>query len=243
MKMKKILYYSFILILLSGCNSNTNETGKITEESNNQNSALIKEITSSDSITSCNQYHHDRFNIRDINLIDLNSKAIEFLEYGKIDNDRSVKDSLLCLSIMCFDIMIEIDSNHRNAYINKSIAYSELGNYLKSIETLHALKSIKKDYPESSFRIGIMYEKMGNDSLAMEYYKSAYNEYTEYLPTTNATASDDINFEFLFLLFMGKDKAIERLEKKISESPNNLTYITLKRSFSEFDRKTFIDEF
>lgn len=182
-------------------------------------------------------------NSQEINIEILNDKTIQFLEQGKNSNISSIKDSLFNRAIYYASEILKIDSTFIPAYINMSVAYTALKKYKEAIKVLSTLRKHIPIFPEATFRMGIISEKMGNDSVAKDYYLKAFIEYKNYLNSPYATAADEINFEFLYLLLEGKDNAVKRIQKKLESSPDNPTYSYLLKTFKEFNRDDYIKNY
>lgn len=239
--MKNTTYYSLILLsLLIGCTSNK-ENDTSSKRNNKKELKHVQETVNNNSLDY--SFKYEEIDFQKIDLYELNEMAVIFLEQGKFESIQHIKDSLLGLSLLYSERIIERDSSFVYAYINKSAAYSEIKSYESAIEVLLMLKRLAPIYPDATFRMGIISEKIGNDSSAYGYYQRAFIEYQDYFATPNATAADDINFEFLYLLLEGKAKAINRLDEKLKSSPNNPTYLMLKKNFQEFNRKEYISDF
>ncbi|MGE4287374.1 MAG: tetratricopeptide repeat protein [Salinivirgaceae bacterium] len=239
--MRNIIYFIFILLFfLVSCLNNKEQDNKTKQEINEkvQNKQEPVNEINTDYLSSTKNIDFQK-----IDLYELNKMTVRLLEQGKFESKLSVKDSLFRLAVLYSSKIIERDSTFIYAYVNKSVAYTGLKKYNNAIDILSSVKKQISVYPDATFRMGIISEKMGNDSIAQNFYKKAFDEYQEYLISPNATAADDINFEFLYLLLEGKGKALKRIEGKLKSSPNNQTYLTLAKNFQEFNREEYIKNF
>ncbi|MDV7392537.1 hypothetical protein RZS08_14320, partial [Arthrospira platensis SPKY1] len=123
----------------------------------------------------------------------LNDKAVKLLQKSQNSNyNLQRKDSLLKEALVYLDLVIKKDSNFYNAYLNKSAVYRGLGQYDNAIKALDELLHRKK-YPEAIFVLGLINEKQGNQKLANQKYKEAYDAYLEYVKSPLSTARDEMN--------------------------------------------------
>lgn len=173
----------------------------------------------------------------------LNDKAIKLLQKSQNSNyDLQRKDSLLKEALVYLDLAIKKNSSFYNAYLNKSAVYRGLGQYDNAIKALDELLHRKK-YPEAIFVLGIIYEKQGNQKLANQKYKEAYDAYLEYVKSPLSTARDEMNKDYVLLFLEGKEKALQRINQKLKEDPGNTSLLTDKSIIEQFNREEFISSF
>ncbi len=175
-----------------------------------------------------------------IDVIALNNKAVKLLQESQQDNyNLKRKDTLLREALTNLNMAIKRDSNYYNAYLNKYAVYCEMRQYKKAITTLEELLT-REEYPDAIFFIGLMYEKQGNQKLANQKYKDAYDAYLEQMRTPFSTAKDEMKMYHVLLFLEGKEKVLERINIKLKDNPENTNLLAYKRLVEQFNREEFI---
>lgn len=226
MKNIGLFFLAVVLICFSCKNTNTKEsqTEQIQRESNTKDLSFYTDTSNLD-------------------IFVLNDKAVKLLQKSQNSNyNLQRKDSLLKEALVYLDLAIKKDSNFYNAYLNKSAVYRGLGQYDNAIKALDELLHRKK-YPEAIFVLGLINEKQGNQKLANQKYKEAYDAYLEYVKSPLSTARDEMNKDYVLLFLEGKEKALQRINQKLKEDPGNTSLLTDKSIIEQFNREEFISSF
>jgi len=226
MKNIGLFYLAVVLICFSCKNSNTKESQ--TEQI--QRESYTKDLS----------FYTDTSNL---DIFILNDKAVKLLQKSQNSNyNLQRKDSLLKEALVYLELAIKKDSNFYNAYLNKSAVYRGLGQYDSAINALDELLHRKK-YPEAIFVLGLINEKQGNQKLANQKYKEAYDAYLEYVKSPLSTTRDEMNKDYVLLFLEGKEKALQRINQKLKEDPGNTSLLTDKSIIEQFNRDEFISSF
>lgn len=226
MKYIGLFFLAVVLICFSCKNTNTKEsqTEQIQRESNTKDLSFYTDTSNLD-------------------IFVLNDKAVKLLQKSQNSNyNLQRKDSLLKEALVYLDLAIKKDSNFYNAYLNKSAVYRGLGQYDNAIKALDELLHRKK-YPEAIFVLGLINEKQGNQKLANQKFKEAYDAYIEYEKSPLSTARDEMNKDYVLLFLEGKEKALQRINQKLKEDPGNTSLLTDKSIIEQFNREEFISSF
>jgi tetratricopeptide (TPR) repeat protein len=162
--MKKYLFYLFTLIIgVSACKSNSFDT----PESHNvkgKQGGVKKEIS--------NPNYNNKQTKFSIEVLKLNEQAVLLINEGdEISYQKAIK---------LLDKAISLDTMYYVAYTNKAGVLTSLGKYREAIDVYtHIITKIKADYPEVLAMLGMLCEKIGEKTIANEYYEKAINEYTD----------------------------------------------------------------
>jgi len=226
MKNIGLLFLAVLLVCFSCKNKNTEE---------NQIEQAQRESNTKDL-----SFYTDTSNI---DIFVLNDNAVKLLQKSQQSNyDLQRKETLLKEALIYLNLAIKNDSNFYNAYLNKSAVYRGLGQYENAIKALDVLLS-RENYPEAIFVLGLIHEKQGNQKLANQKYKEAYEAYLEYMKSPLSTARDEMNKDYVLLFLEGKEKALQRINQKLKEDPGNTSLLTDKSIIEEFNREEFISSF
>ncbi len=226
MKNIGLLFLAVLLVCFSCKNKNTkeNQIEQAQRESNTKDLSFFTDTSN-------------------LNIFVLNDNAVKLLQKSQQSNyDLQRKDTLLKDALIYLNLAIKKDSNFYNAYLNKSAVYRGLGQYENAIKALDVLLS-RKNYPEAIFVLGLIHEKQGNQKLANQKYKEAYDAYLEYIKSPLSTARDKMNKDYVLLFLEGKEKVLQRINQKLKEDPGNTTLLTDKNIIEQFNRKEFISSF
>lgn len=224
MKLIISIIVAILLTSLFSCDFNAKTNSKQINSST--------EILSNDSI------------VEDLSVGEINEIISQIMRESKKSYiDYLEKDSLLNKALLYCQIAKKKDSLFHYSYLNKANILRYQGDYKKSIEELSSLLSIKENYPEALFTIGLIYEKIGERDLAIEYYKKALISYNEYLKLPESTAMDEANRKMLLIFIEGKEKALIRIAQEIKENPDDRDILIDKNIIEEFDREAFFKSF
>ncbi len=159
--MRKYIFY--ISILISGIACKNNDSPEV-HNIMGKDGGITKEL-----------YHHKQSNMQanfSAKVIKLNEQATLLINKR---NETSYHEAIKLL-----DEAIRIDTTYFMAYSNKAVVLTRLGKYHEAINIYKYLTTnIKPDYPEAFTMLGMLYDKIGKNSLAKEYYKKAIQKYSD----------------------------------------------------------------
>lgn len=123
-------------------------------------------------------------------------------------------------AIKLLDSAINIDSMYYPAYADKAIILTRLGKYNEAIIIYrHIVTNIKPDYPEILTELGMLNDKIGEISIAKEYYEKAIKKYSDRIEK-NEDVMDMVNRAHLNYI-LDKQKGLNEIDSLIKVYPKN----------------------
>jgi tetratricopeptide (TPR) repeat protein len=140
---------------------------------------------------------------------------------------RSMNEEDSRKAISLLDEAIKIDSNYFTAYWNKLCLQSQLKQYDKAIETGKQILKLKKA-PYYYFIIATFYYRMGDTTLANDYFKKTLTVCDKVLDTMSkknkATYEVVIMNKSVSLIFLGQQEEGNKVLKQFYDSLTDSTY-------------------
>lgn len=116
--------------------------------------------------------------------------------YDKIGQTQKAKE--------CFECCIALDPYDYVTYNDLGSLYETQEEYDKALELVEQSLSIHPTYGRALFNMGVIYHRLGNDTLAMEYYHRAIDEFdSPYL---------FLNMSAIYIAWKEYEEAIEVLD-------------------------------
>jgi tetratricopeptide (TPR) repeat protein len=139
-------------------------------------------------------------------------------------------------AMMLLDSSIATDTEFHIAYIEKTGLYCRMKQYDKAISLLkEILLKFEAMRPENQFLLGVIYQKTGDSTLALEQYKNAAASYSSrYLE--NGEILDLLSYAKATYVF-DKNRGIEIIDSIINKALNPL----LKMQIIEYKRVEMIE--
>jgi tetratricopeptide (TPR) repeat protein len=164
----------------------------------------------------------------------LNEKAALLVNDG---NELSYLEAIKLL-----DKAIRIDSTYHMAYANKASVLAKLGMHIEAIHLYkYLVDSIYPDYLEIYPMIAMLYEKIGEDSIAKEYYKMAIHKYSERI-IDKKEIFDMINKAHLVYI-LNNQKGLNEIDSLINVYPTNDELLMYKEyMFIGYDHEKYLEE-
>jgi tetratricopeptide (TPR) repeat protein len=169
-----------------------------------------------------------------IEVIKLNYQATLLVQ------QRNESSYLKAISLL--DKAIEIDSSFHTAYASKADVLCKLGKHNEAIDLYNYIVTyIKPEYPEIYSMLGMLYEKIGNEPKAYEFYEIAIRQYSDRI-RINGNILDMVNKAFINYI-IDKNEGLKEIDSLILAYPNNIELPMYKEyMFLQYDHQKTIDD-
>lgn len=145
--------------------------------------------------------------------VELNNKALEFINQGQLDS-----------ALLVYDQSIKTDKTDYFPHIGKSIIYMRKKDFNKAFEeTQQAIKK-NSDYAEGYQALGLIADAKGDSIEAKEYYNKAIKKFDERIKSSNdsnALRSNRYNKITTLILLNETQKAENEIEEIKRANPND----------------------
>ncbi len=166
-----------------------------------------------------------------------NNKAVNLFAKNT-DTIDSVEKALGYL-----DQAIAQDSNYLMAYTNKVNFLLALHRYDEALRIAHIIIDKKPDFTETHTLLGMIYDKLNQDSLADRQYQQALTLYEQDEADTVNTVYQANQFVLRMLLdSTQKEQVLTEIDRMLEAHPTDQTLGFTKNLIENFDRKVYINE-
>lgn len=145
--------------------------------------------------------------------VDLNNRAVEMLKRYEIDS-----------AMVLLDSAIAADNNYYYPHSNKSAVYISRKQYDKAIKESELVLQKSPESAESWAFAGMIYDRIGKQSVAYKYYQNSIKLYNERIDDTSKMSQkfDNRLNRAMSLILIGKESdAKGELQKLKAEQPDN----------------------
>lgn len=218
---RNILYFIIVFLISCKCNDSTKSLSAHEELFDLENSKATS------------KYDNKKSNFS-IEVIKLNYQATLLAQ------QRNESSYLKAISLL--DKAIEIDSSFHTAYASKADVLCKLGKHNEAIDLYNYIVTyIKPEYPEIYSMLGMLYEKIGNEPKAYEFYEIAIRQYSDRI-RINGNILDMVNKAFINYI-IDKNEGLKEIDSLILAYPNNIELPMYKEyMFLQYDHQKTIDE-
>lgn len=169
----------------------------------------------------------------------LNNSAMDHFRnytYGRNDSVDSLEIALSEL-----DKAIELTPSHLNLYSNKTNILLSLHRIEEAIDVLNQAIEVDPNSTETLTLLGFLYESMGEESIAQEWYQKALNIYDTRIESGKFVINAKTNKAFLLFFTENEQSAKNSLEVLLQEYPNNDEVIFANEVFTDFNKQEFLN--
>jgi tetratricopeptide (TPR) repeat protein len=168
--------------------------------------------------------------------IELNNQGVDYL-VGK----RALDEHALVKAIELLKQAIKCDTTYITAYMSIAIAYDRAKNYNQELESYNRILVLFKNYPWIMLEKAMLFERMGKIDSAKNVYNLSGIEIEQRLSKRPANINLIKALVQLKALTLGKDAAIEEINKEEELHPKLSSDLEFERSFySDFDHHSYV---